>query len=126
VRAKEHPRAQRATPSANGRATIVVGVAWATPELQELVHVELPAGATVADAVRAARLLLGEAAAATAVTLAVFGKRAGPATPLAHGDRVELCRPLRLDPDEARRLRASAKGRDGRPRRHPDLPADGK
>jgi putative ubiquitin-RnfH superfamily antitoxin RatB of RatAB toxin-antitoxin module len=126
VRAKEHPRAQRATPSANGRATIVVGVAWATPELQELVHVELPAGATVADAVGAARLLTGAADWATAASTAVFGKRAGPATLLAHGDRVEICRPLRLDPGEVRRLRATAKSHGGGPRSRPDLPADGK
>jgi putative ubiquitin-RnfH superfamily antitoxin RatB of RatAB toxin-antitoxin module len=118
--------AKGAQAGATGRPTIVVGVAWATPELQEIVHVELPAGATVADAVGAARLLTGAADWATAASTAVFGKRAGPATLLAHGDRVEICRPLRLDPGEARRMRAIAKSHGGEPRSRADLPADGK
>jgi putative ubiquitin-RnfH superfamily antitoxin RatB of RatAB toxin-antitoxin module len=38
---------------------------------------------------------------------AIFGQRAGLATPLREGDRVELLRPLRADPKDARRARAA-------------------
>jgi putative ubiquitin-RnfH superfamily antitoxin RatB of RatAB toxin-antitoxin module len=107
------------------RPTIVVGVAWSTPETQDLVQVELPAGATVADAVRAAALVGGVGVAPAGASIAVFGKRVGRDAPLADGDRVEICRALHLDPDEARRLRAVKRGRGGNPPGNPDLPADG-
>lgn len=38
---------------------------------------------------------------------AVFGKRVGRDAPLRDGDRLELLRPLRMDPKEARRRRAA-------------------
>lgn len=75
--------------------------AW--PHRHEACGVELPDGATVADALRAAGWALG----GDFVGLAVFGAAAGPATVLRDGDRVELLRPLVLDPKQARRLRAS-------------------
>ena len=36
----------------------------------------------------------------------IFGRRVPPATRLADGDRVEIYRPLALDPKEQRRRRA--------------------
>ena len=38
---------------------------------------------------------------------AVFGRRVAADAPLRDGDRVELLRPLRMDPKEARRRRAA-------------------
>ena len=74
--------------------------AW--PGRCETVTVELAAQAIVADALRAAHWQLeGEF-----VGLAVFGVSATDATPLHDGDRVELLRALKLDPKQARRLRA--------------------
>lgn len=68
---------------------------------------------------RSARLRLaegstaGEAAAASGLPLegiegyAVFGERVQAGTPLRDGDRLELLRPLLMDPKEARRRRAA-------------------
>ena len=60
--------------------------------------VELPAGAVVRDALRAAGV--------QADAVGIFGKRVRPDTPLTDGDRVEIYRPLALDPKERRRRRA--------------------
>ena len=68
----------------------------------------LEEGATVADAVRLAGLGHKEEVAG----FAVFGVAAAASVPLRDGDRVELLRPLRMDPKEARRRRAQRQ-RDG-------------
>jgi uncharacterized protein len=75
-----------------------VEVVQALPERAEVVSVQLPEGATVAQAV-AASGLEGSA-------FGIFGKRVPPEHPLRDGDRVEVYRPLKLDPKEARRRRA--------------------
>jgi putative ubiquitin-RnfH superfamily antitoxin RatB of RatAB toxin-antitoxin module len=84
-------------------ATLVLRVevmrAW--PRRHRSVQLELPAGATVADAVAACGLPLDGVAGH-----AVFGEAAPPARLLRDGDRVELLEALRLDPKEARRRRA--------------------
>ena len=68
---------------------------------------ELPAPATALDAIRASGLFerhpelgLGEP------LVGIWGRACAPATLLADGDRVEVYRPLTMDPNEARRLRA--------------------
>ena len=65
--------------------------------------VELPEGATVQDALLKAGVRFDPR------FLGVFGEAVGPGTRLADGDRVEVYRPLRIDPKEARRRRALAK-----------------
>lgn len=77
-----------------------VVLAWPHRFLER--EVSLEAGATVADAVRAAALGHEDEVAG----LAVFGTVVAPSAPLRDGDRVELLRPLQLDPKEARRRRA--------------------
>ena len=47
------------------------------------------------------------------VGIAIFGQLAEATTRLSEGDRVELLRPLQLDPKEARRRRAEARKRRG-------------
>lgn len=74
--------------------------AW--PHRYDTVIVELPEAACIADALRIA----GWDADAEITGYAVFGVISQPDTPLADGDRVELLRPLTLDPKEARRKRA--------------------
>jgi putative ubiquitin-RnfH superfamily antitoxin RatB of RatAB toxin-antitoxin module len=68
---------------------------------------ELPAPATALDAIRASglferhpELALGEP------LIGIWGRACAPETVLADGDRVEIYRPLTMDPNEARRLRA--------------------
>ncbi len=78
------------------------------------IRLRLPAGATVMDAVRAARAAWGEAALdPEPLQLGVWGEEAGPDRPLCGGDRVELYRALPNDPRAARRARAAG-GRRGR------------
>lgn len=83
-----------------------VTVAWASPAAQGSVEVELPAGASVADAVRACDALTRSQVDAAAAGLAIFGQTARPSTPLRDGDRVEITRPLVVDAKAMRRARA--------------------
>ena len=69
--------------------------------------VELPDGATVAEAIATSGLAgqfpgldFGE------LQAGIWGKPVERACPVRDGDRVELYRPLEMDPREARRLRA--------------------
>ncbi|MFC3816140.1 RnfH family protein [Lysobacter sp. GCM10012299] len=79
-----------------------VEVIRAWPHRFEAVQLELPEGASVADALREAGL---ESDPET-TGYAVFGVRADAATRLRDGDRLELLRPLQADPKESRRRRA--------------------
>ena len=83
-----------------------VTVVWATPRIQDIVSVELPEGATVADAVAQSGFVIRYGLDSTALGFAIFGRRASANAPLADGNRVELTRPLRADPKAARARRA--------------------
>jgi len=90
------------------RLKVEVAVAW--PEVQVLIALELPAGATLADAIEAAAI--GQKYPELELhpdRLGVFGERKKPSDPLHDGDRVEIYRPLKVDPKEARRLTAEAR-----------------
>lgn len=76
-----------------------VEVVLALPGEARVATVELAPGATARDAVAAAGFPPAE-------HLGVFGKRVRPDQKLADGDRVEIYRPLAMDPKEARRRRA--------------------
>lgn len=93
------------------RLQIEVVVAW--PELQVLVPLELERGATVADAIEHSGL--GERFPDLEINperLGVFAERRQPEDPLRDGDRVEIYRPLKVDPKVARRMAAEAKKDD--------------
>ncbi|MES2671951.1 MAG: RnfH family protein [Pseudomonadota bacterium] len=76
--------------------------AW--PRRHESMMLALPEGATVADALAAAAAAFPQQE--TPAAVAIHGERAALDQPLREGDRVELLRPLLLDPKEARRRRA--------------------
>jgi putative ubiquitin-RnfH superfamily antitoxin RatB of RatAB toxin-antitoxin module len=78
-----------------------VEVIRAWPRHHESVLLDLPDGATVADALKASGFDQAGVGA-----YAVFGERATADEGLREGDRVELLRPLQADPKEARRRRA--------------------
>ena len=80
-----------------------IEVVYARPEAAEVRIVNLPAGGTVKDALAASGLVLQNHA------VGVFGKRVPLDHRLADGDRVEIYRPLAIDPKEARRRRAAKK-----------------
>jgi putative ubiquitin-RnfH superfamily antitoxin RatB of RatAB toxin-antitoxin module len=75
-----------------------IEVVHARPDEAEVVVVSLADGATVRDALAAAGMQGNRAG--------IFGKRVAMDTRLADGDRVEVYRPLAIDPKEARRRRA--------------------
>lgn len=85
-----------------------VTVAWSSPRAQGTLEVELPRGATVADAVAAADALERAGVAPSLAGYAIFGQTAKPDTPLHDGDRVDITRPLVADPKAVRRARAIA------------------
>jgi putative ubiquitin-RnfH superfamily antitoxin RatB of RatAB toxin-antitoxin module len=79
--------------------------AW--PRRFERIELELPAHATVGEAVIAA----GWSDDPEAVAYAVFGQRVDGDALLRDGDRIELLRPLLADPKEARRQRVEDRRR---------------
>jgi uncharacterized protein len=86
---------------------IAVQVVYALPEAQRVYPVNVPDGATVADAIRASGVLTDHPALELdAHRFGVFGKTAAADRPVREGDRVEIYRPLKADPKEARRKRA--------------------
>ncbi|MDX1604613.1 MAG: RnfH family protein [Candidatus Competibacterales bacterium] len=89
-----------------------VEVAYARPDRQWLITIELPPGSTAAQALAHSGLLetLPEIDPVSA-PLGLFGRRCAPDTVLQPGDRVEVYRPLQIDPKQARRRRARARNR---------------
>jgi uncharacterized protein len=84
-----------------------IEVAYATPDQQVIVALNVPEGTTVETAINTSDLLtqfLEIDLSATAV--GIFGKLCELNQPLRAGDRVEIYRPLHNDPKEARRQRA--------------------
>lgn len=86
-------------------AVIDVMVCLATVTPPRLVNVQVPAQATVADAVRASGLLSGVDLTIETCRLGVYGKRKTPDAALHARDRVEILGPLIADPKTARRRR---------------------
>jgi putative ubiquitin-RnfH superfamily antitoxin RatB of RatAB toxin-antitoxin module len=81
-----------------------VEIVFATPRKQLLKTVRVNSGATVSDVVTASGVAamfpeqrIGQ------LTLGIWGKEVSGDNPVAEGDRVEIYRPLNLDPREARR-----------------------
>ena len=83
-----------------------VTVVYAAPGVEAVQPVEVPAGATVGDAV-ARSGLAHRLALPRIVSYAIHGQRARPETALADGDRVEILRPLVADAKAVRRARAA-------------------
>jgi putative ubiquitin-RnfH superfamily antitoxin RatB of RatAB toxin-antitoxin module len=73
----------------------------AAPRQVDCATLLLSPGSTVADAVQASHGLAG----LDGLTFAVWGRAAGAGALLRDLDRVELLRPLQVDPKESRRLR---------------------
>lgn len=86
-----------------------VELVFATPEEQQLISLTLPAGSTVNEAIQASRIdeqfplqdLSG-------LEVGIWGRVVTRDQRLKAGDRVEIYRPLAMDPREARRRLAAA------------------
>ena len=85
---------------------MIVTVAWASRDVQDLVPVEVERGATAADAVRASGLIAQYALDPQRLRYAIYGRRIEEDVVLAAGDRVEILGPLKIDPKAARVRRA--------------------
>jgi uncharacterized protein len=86
--------------------SITVEVVCATAECQWLRKITLPAGSRVIEAVEQSGILQAMPEMALDPTrLGVFSRRVSPDDTLHDGDRVEIYRPLMLDPKDARRRR---------------------
>ncbi|MGE5336682.1 MAG: RnfH family protein [Gemmatimonadota bacterium] len=91
------------------RALIHVGVVRAWPDRAERVDVTLAAGSTLRDALLASGLLSAEELADPALAVGVFSQIRPVGAALRDGDRVEIYRPLLIEPKEARRARAAVR-----------------
>lgn len=79
-------------------------VAFATPGRQLLLTVAVQAGATVSDVVAGSSIMdVFPEQSADQLSLGIWGKEVSGDTLVSAGDRVEIYRPLKLDPREARR-----------------------
>lgn len=89
---------------------IEIEVVYALPAQQTVLLIKVAAGATVEQAILQSGLLerYPEISIATAC-VGIFGKIIALNAPLRAGDRVEIYRPLTVDPKEARRRRDKLK-----------------
>jgi len=89
--------------------SVRVEVVYALPGRAWSARIDLPAGATAAQALEQSGF---EASIpgidVAALAFAVFGRPVNATTVLRDGDRLELLRPLLADPKQARRRRARA------------------
>jgi len=89
-----------------------VQIAYVGDGIELLMAVEVPAGATVGDALRTAAIEQRLGRAPDLAGLAIFGRRVDSVTLLRDGDRIEITRPLLRDPKTARRDRAASAATD--------------
>lgn len=89
---------------------IHVEICYASTSLQSILSVQVPQNATVKEAILSSgildqfpELILKD------LIVGIFSKKCELNTELKEGDRVEIYRPLTIDPKTARRLRAEKK-----------------
>jgi len=86
---------------------IDIEVVYALPEKQVVQRINLPEGTTAEQAVKMSDILRQFPEIDLLQNkLGIYGKLIKPATILRDRDRVEIYRPLRVDPKESRRRRA--------------------
>jgi len=86
---------------------VKVEVVYARPDAADAVSLSLPPGARVRDALLASGMLERHPELSLAKqAFGIFGKRVPLDARLSPGDRIEIYRPLAMDPKEARRRRA--------------------
>lgn len=91
--------------------TIEIEVAYALPDNQTVLRLDLPAGTTAQQAVEVSGILgIFPEICFPRNKLGIFGKLIKPDTILRSRDRVEIYRPLIVDPKEGRRRRAKEFG----------------
>ncbi len=93
-----------------GPGLIDIEVVYALPRCAHRFRIRVPQGTTVEAAIRASGLLsVVPELAGQPLDVGIFGRCCAISDAVSDGDRIEIYRPLRLDPKEARRLRAASK-----------------
>jgi len=89
---------------------ISVEIIYATPIQQWKQTITLTDSSTIEQAIRASKLLEDFPDIELSSTqVGIFSKRVSLSSTLKSGDRVEIYRPLKIDPKQARRVRAKTK-----------------
>jgi putative ubiquitin-RnfH superfamily antitoxin RatB of RatAB toxin-antitoxin module len=102
-------------PTAAGPRLLNVEVAYALPEQQVLVALEVEEGTTVREAIERSGIPARfPEAQVTGGNVGIFGRPVAPDAAVREGDRVEIYRPLIADPKQARRERAKKPGKTAR------------
>jgi putative ubiquitin-RnfH superfamily antitoxin RatB of RatAB toxin-antitoxin module len=104
-------RAEKGAGGTEDAARVHATVVYCTADEQHVVAVDLAPGSTLRDAVRASGLLELPELGSQPLDLGVFNRPRPAGTLLRDGDRVEIYRPLSVDPKQARRLRAEVRRR---------------
>ena len=90
------------------REAIHVGVIFARPDEQSVVPVTVPRGTTIRQAIERSRIMERYPEIDLAVhRVGVYGALRDPGDTVRDGDRIEIYRPLLIDPKEARRRNAA-------------------
>lgn len=86
---------------------IKIEVAYATPEKQYLLALEVMVGTTIEEAIQQSGILtMVPAIDLSKQAVGVFGKKRKLSDVVGLHDRIEIYRPLSIDPKEARRAKA--------------------
>jgi putative ubiquitin-RnfH superfamily antitoxin RatB of RatAB toxin-antitoxin module len=89
--------------------SICIEIVYAEPQRQILRKVEIAANSTVDEAIQASGIHADLPPGFAPAGIGIFGRSVTLATRLRDGDRIELYRPLQVDPKDLRRRRARAK-----------------
>jgi putative ubiquitin-RnfH superfamily antitoxin RatB of RatAB toxin-antitoxin module len=93
---------------------VIVTVVYGLPERQHVLRTEVAPGTTVVQAIMASGLLELEPALRDAELRAgIWNHRVALDAMVRAGERIEVYRPLTVDPKEARRIRADVRRRRG-------------
>lgn len=91
---------------------MIVTVVYARPDSRHVLRVELAPGATIGQAIQASGLLaLAPELGSAPLDVGIWNRVARLDAIVREGDRIEVYRPLTLDPKEARRQRAAVRRR---------------
>jgi putative ubiquitin-RnfH superfamily antitoxin RatB of RatAB toxin-antitoxin module len=93
---------------------VIVTVVYALPERQQVLQTVVAPGTTVGQAIMASGLLeLEPALRDVELRAGVWNHRVALDAMVRTGDRIEVYRPMTVDPKEARRIRAEVRRRRG-------------
>jgi hypothetical protein len=87
-----------------------ISVVYAEPGRQFVRELDVAPGTTVCEAIQLSAIAeLATLSEADLTRVGIFGKPVAVSATLRDGDRVEIYRPLKIDPKEARRRRAETR-----------------